>query len=70
MIRKLKKAVRTARLYIRAHRKALIAGAAMLGIQEVNGETLDWIMFGLGTVGTLLTPNDQVAKAIIYRKDR
>ena len=67
-MQKVKKAVRTARDYVAAHRKAIIAGAALLSVQEVDSETVDWVVSVLGVALTLLTPNDAAAKFRIYKK--
>jgi hypothetical protein len=56
--------------YIQAHRKAILAaiGAVLVGI--VDSATADAIIGGLDALLVLIVPNDEEAKAKVYRKRR
>lgn len=52
--------------YIRAHRKVLLAGVSLLLVQVVDSDTADWIVASVGTLLTLLVPNDPAAIGRVY----
>jgi hypothetical protein len=51
----------TVRDYVAAHRKALLALAALLGVNLIPSETLDLILILVGATGVVAVPNDEEA---------
>jgi hypothetical protein len=52
---------------VTAHWKAVVALVALVLIQEVDDNTADWIIAGLGLIGVVAKRNDPDAVARIYR---
>lgn len=55
---------------IHAHRKAILTALTAVLIQVVDADTADWIVAVVGTILTLAVPNDEDAKARVYRNRR
>lgn len=54
--------------YVSAHRKAILTALTALLIQVVDADTVDWIVAAVGTLLTLLVPNNEDAKRRVYRR--
>ena len=52
---------------IAAHRKAILTALTAVLIQVVDADTADWIVASVGTLLTLLVPNNEDAKRRVYR---
>lgn len=54
--------------YARTYRKAVLAALALLLIQFVDSETVDWVVAVVGTLLVGATPNDQAAAARVRNR--
>lgn len=58
----------TIKLYIRAHRKGILAALTAVLVLVVDQETADKLVAAAGVILTIVVPNDEVAVHRVYRK--